>query len=447
MVYTKQTWANGASGGTAVNATRMKHIEDGIAAAAAAAVPAGGTTGQVLKKNSSTDYDLTWGTDNAGTGGGGSGGGYGPNWLAASNAPLAARDAVLAAGGVVCDGTGDHADFAAQLATYSHVQFTEGDYNFSGTLTVPARHWLQGSGPDSEIIGGAGASSRLIYVTSDHVALSDFTISAGGESAGTHHIEADVTSSSGFVTGSDACLVVERVVSRNAKGNGIRMTGSFNRDSKLSKIHVWNAASDGYYISSPDGAIVQCVAGTCGGNGFWFDSGSSNWTGVQLKAWYSDLDGFLINGARNKFTAIEGQDNLGAGIRIIGNMVTLTAWVADSNSFDGSAAGSPTGGNVHSGLEIGRTFAGGTSGGFDISIGAGAAWDKNESSRGRRQRSGVRVRSGARGLAMVGVTTGDPSSTHFNVTTGIEFDTAADLTNAANSVYGCVSHRIRVSST
>lgn len=32
-------------------------------------VPAGGTTGQVLKKNSGTDFDVGWGADNTGTGG------------------------------------------------------------------------------------------------------------------------------------------------------------------------------------------------------------------------------------------------------------------------------------------------------------------------------------------------------------------------------------------
>jgi hypothetical protein len=35
-------------------------------------VPPGGTTGQVLKKNSNTDYDYSWGADNTGGGGGGS---------------------------------------------------------------------------------------------------------------------------------------------------------------------------------------------------------------------------------------------------------------------------------------------------------------------------------------------------------------------------------------
>lgn len=34
MAYAKQTWQNGTSGGTPINATRLNHMEDGIAAAA-----------------------------------------------------------------------------------------------------------------------------------------------------------------------------------------------------------------------------------------------------------------------------------------------------------------------------------------------------------------------------------------------------------------------------
>jgi hypothetical protein len=57
--YTKQTWVNGPSGGTKVNATRMSYIETGIETAQATAEAAAGTTvgasGTVPVSNGSTN--------------------------------------------------------------------------------------------------------------------------------------------------------------------------------------------------------------------------------------------------------------------------------------------------------------------------------------------------------------------------------------------------------
>jgi len=56
LSYTASTGALGISGGTGVTLTNI--------------VPAGGSAGQVLKKNSATDYDYSWAADATGTGGG-----------------------------------------------------------------------------------------------------------------------------------------------------------------------------------------------------------------------------------------------------------------------------------------------------------------------------------------------------------------------------------------
>lgn len=372
-------------------------------------------------------------------------GNYGPNWVAASNASSTVKAAVLGAGGAVCDGTADQSDIASKLASYGEVRLTEGTFTFNASLVPPARKKIMGSGPATVVTGAAALTGSFFSVTNEHIQISDLTIAGGAEATGTHGIFANVTSNTGFTTGSDACLIFERLTCRNVKGNGIRMEGTYNRDSKLSKIHVWNATDTGYYLNSPDGNIEQCIAGTCGGNGFEFASSSSNWHTVNSKAWYSDKDGWRIGGIRHTFVGIEGQDNAWAGIRMIANNTVLSGWLCDSNSYEGT-----TYDGIHSGLEVGRTTSDGTtfsnSGGFDISIGPGQSWDKNESARGFKQRSGVRLRSGIRGLTMTGVGTGDPAGTHHNVTAGIEFDSATDLTNAANSVQACLNHRVRINS-
>lgn len=367
--------------------------------------------------------DGTWAT----VVGGGGNGGYGPNWVAASGAPTAIKNAVSAAGGYVCDGTGDQAEIMTALSAYEAVYLTEGTFNIASSINMPQGRALLGSGIRATRLNGAsGLSGQFISITSDHTQVARMTISGNGQTA--NGIDANVTSQAGFTTGADACVVLNELVLRNIGGDGVIMRGSNNRDSKIQNIHVWNASGSGYIISCPDGSMMQCIAGTCGNHGFEVTA-ASNWRISQCKSWFSDADGFYLNGTRCIFESLEAQDNAQAGIRMVGNLCTLTNFTADSNSYEGEANN-----NVHSGLEIGRLANGTNSGGFSITVNGGQAWDKNEASRGYKQRAGVRVRSGVRSLTLIGVDTGDPTGTHHNVTDGIIFDNVNDLQNDTNTV-------------
>lgn len=68
---TGATGATGSAGATGAAGSNGTNGTNGADGADGQGVPIGGTTGQVLKKNSNADYDTVWGTDN--TGGGGSG--------------------------------------------------------------------------------------------------------------------------------------------------------------------------------------------------------------------------------------------------------------------------------------------------------------------------------------------------------------------------------------
>lgn len=373
--------------------------------------------------------------------------GYGPNYAAAADAPTSVKNAVTAAGGTVCDGTADNTDVAGLLSTFGEVVLTQGSFNFAGTVAVPGRRILAGSGSLTEIVGASGLSGDFFTVAGEHTWLRDFTISGSAEAASTNHVHVNVTSSSGFTTGADACVTIERLVSRNAKGDGIIVEGTYARESKIVGTRVWNATGRGYHFNAPDGRAIDIIAGTCGGHGVELGSSSSNWH-VSGKSWYSDGDGFRINGVRHTIHDVEAQDNALAGFRILGNYLTLTDWLADSNSYSTS----PNYQNWHSGLEIGLNTAtaagtpGSASGGYKITIGPGQSWDKNEGSRGYYQRHGVLIRSGARHLVMVGVNTGDSADTHYNATSGITFLTAGDKDHANNHVVGCLSDGARVAS-
>lgn len=364
------------------------------------------------------------------------GGGFGPNWVAAFNAPASVKDSVRASGGLVADGVADDVEINTLLAAHGKVNLSQGDFRLAGTIEPPQRRWLQGSGPSTNLVGASGLSGQFINVTKDHVWLSDFALSGGSESSNTHHINVAVVGTTGFWTGADACFNAQNIISRNSKGNGLRMTGSENRDSKVSKIHVWNATSDGFYFDTPDGNATQLVAGTCGGYGVY--ANTSNWRISHSKAWYSDKDGFFLSGARNLYTDLEGQDNAWAGIRLNANFSEINGATCDSNSYEGTANV-----NLYAGLEVGTTRGGGASGGYDLIVTNVQSWDKNEGKRGYNQRSGVRFRAGIRGLVANSIVTGDTAGTHRNVTAGVEWVNPSDATNSANYVGLILSNRIR----
>lgn len=359
------------------------------------------------------------------------GGGMAPFWVAANDAPAALKASVNSGGGLVCDGTDDQADILSALSTYKSVALTEGNFAINDTVTVPQGKRLHGSGARATmLVGAAGLSggAPFLFVDDEWAAIDNLGID-GGASSAAPGIQAAVTSNAGFTTGSEANLVFHNIMMRNVGGIGLEMSGTYNRDSKISHIHIWNCGGSGVDISCPDGSINQLIVGSAGLHGL-YAHGASNWRLQNVKTWYSDGDGFWLAGERFDLANCEAQDNLWAGFRITGNFHDFTSCKADSNSWDTGAANA----NLYSGFEVGRTQAGGTAGGFDINFAGCQAWDKNEGSRGYSQRSGWRMRSGTRRLSIVGCGTGNSAGSLHNVSNGLEWDTAGDATHASNAI-------------
>lgn len=407
MPYTPQTW-NDNDTTTPLSAARLTHIEAGITAAQSAAE-----------------------TISA----------FGPNWIAASNAPAAIRQAVAAANGVVAAGSNDHSTINTALGTYKTVYLTEGTFVFGGSVPVASAHSVFGSGSGTKVTGASGLASSFFTIAADEARVSSLWLDGTGTTSSCHGVDVNVTTSSGFAFGIDACPQLDNLILSNIQGDGVRMQGTVNRSGKLTRVHVYGAAGRGFYLNSPGGSIDQCAAVSCGSHGFMVDTLGTNWRITNARAYSNTLDGFYVLGQRHTLTGVEAQDNKLAGFRLVCTQSNLLGFVADSNSWATSNANT----NLYSGVEVGRNSDGTFTGGMDISISGGQAWDRNDSSRGRAQRSGIRVRTGALGLSIVGVTTGDSTGTLYNVTKGIEFDTAADQTNAANAIYA-INHRVAIKS-
>lgn len=416
--------AGGTAEATAETAlTTATAAQTTATAAAAAAAAAQATADEALSGS---------GTDTAG--------GYGPNYVASATTPEAIRTAVLASGGTVADTSAANVAIQAALDTYGTVFLLPGAYTIAATISLATEgRALYGSGAkNTTLTAAATVSGSMISITAGNCIVREIGLVGGSAASGTAGISAAVTSTSGFWTGSEACVRISGVTVKAVPGVGVSMTGTYNRDAKLHDIHVANAGSYGFYLNCPDGTGTQLVAGSSGADGLFCDTSSANWKLVGCKMWYSDGDGFrFLTGPRHTVVGCEAQDNQYAGFRVNTSEMVLSGCLADSNSYDGTTTLT----NVHSGFEIGRTSAGATSGGWDIAITGCQSYDKNESSRGYCQRSGFRLRTGIRGLTLTGCTTGDPSSTHHNVTSGIEWDTATDQTNASNAV-ASVSHRV-----
>lgn len=369
-------------------------------------------------------------------GGGGSSGGFGPNTVAAANAPAAVRAAVVAAGGTVCDGTADQTEINTALTTYDSVLLTEGTFTISSAITVPRGTALQGSGVEATTIAFANSiTSRGIYLNNvDHVTLSDFSIDGNNYGSSVIGIESVASSNSGFPSHQtqETCHVFQRLQIHDVTGHGVSLTGTYNRDTKIHAIDVHNAGASGFYLNCPDGKMSQCVAGSPGAWGFLVD-GAANWHLDNCKAWYCPQDGFGIgiNNATGRITltACEAQDCTRAGFRgVKGNAVTFTGCIADSNSLNNSG--------TYSGFEIALSSPTSASGAYVTggwTLTGCVAYDKNEGARGYNQKYGFRFGSGIRRLVLVGCNTGDADN-HHNVTDGISFNTAGDATNSTNVV-------------
>lgn len=443
--------------GTASTAARDASTQAGFAAASASAAAAvASDTARVVAGIQTTvglvDQRLTVVESRPAVAGG-----FGPNYVATASSPAELRRAVAAAGGFVGTGVNDHVGLNAVSAKFGEMVAVQGQYGMGGPLAPLARRRIVGWGASTELTAAKGLSGAMVSVTTDHVHLSQFAMvgNAGradtstwqGEAAGTDHLVVDNTTKDGFWTGSESTFFADNLVSKNSRGRGIVWSGSFNRDSKISQCHIYNPINDGMTLAVVDGMISAITVGTPGGYGFNFTSKCANLEVWGLKAWYCELDGFLLDTIRCGFSHLQAQDCRKAGFRLLGDgLNTLYNASADSNSY---IVGNGNRG-ISSGLEIGLNAAtvAGTPGskaqykGNDWTASGLRLYDKREGgdARGYNQRHGALIGAGVTDLTLDNVKTGRLTGTHHNLVGGVVFVDPATRTDASNSFTNVRSH-------
>lgn len=304
---------------------------------------------------------------------------------------------VKAAADYVCDGTSDQTEINAALAAVGSETLSKGGnggvvylvgrrFNVDGPVLVPSQTTLAGAyGKQGTWIyqsgayapGAAGGLIECATVDTQYIEVRDLGLH--GNNASVCGVYLYTATGQEF----DSFHVVKDLYIWNVGQHGLRVqngSGGRLRGNHFSEIRIINPGVHGVYSQCPDSFYERIDVGSAGSHGFNCEHSNNRY--VNCKAWYSDGSGFYITTGRdNQFSACEAQDNQFHGFHIGSPRNTLTSCCADSNSYDGSPSGSMTGDNLYDGFYIaGR--------GTNLH---GSASDKNESSRGVRQRYGVNL--------------------------------------------------------
>lgn len=254
--------------------------------------------------------------------------------VASSEAPQSMQDAA----DFVCTGSDDQNTINQAIDSQSSlggvVVLSPGGFNCSNRVRIRSRVALVGSGRSTVIRATRSWSGAMIQEQSNNIdKVSISNLALDGQYNDVIGIRLNVTSNSGFEDGSpDAANYITDVYIHAVGGNGLNIAGSRNRAACITRVRVWDVGGHGFVITSPDGFIHQCEAGSSGKDGFRILSGNNRIT--NCKSWFSDANGFYIGAVRNELAACEAQDNERHGFYIASGQVSLTSCHADSNSWN-----------------------------------------------------------------------------------------------------------------
>lgn len=358
MAYTPQTWADGDNT-KPLSAARMTYMETGIDQAHDGIMPTGGSTGQVLTKNSGTNYDAGWAATTA----------QRPVFLqvASNDAPTDFKNSA----DYVCDGTADQTEIntalnrAAPLVSRNSnmlagaeqlgkVLLSGGRFNCSGSINIPTGVHFQGVGWLSEVRAVSCNSVGLLMLrnVSDHlVQVSEMFLygnySAGGTCNG---IDFDMTSStnagvSAYPSSSPDSYhhIHDLYIDAFSSGtrHGIRLWATStanNRGNIIDRCQIRNISGDGIHLSAAsDSFIANTHIGTVGGSGFRIATG--NCKVVNCKSFYCDTYGLYATSGRGTLTAFESQDDA-TGLYFDASPWSCSSITADTSSVAGVRVGS-----------------------------------------------------------------------------------------------------------
>jgi len=325
-------------------------------------VPVGGTTGQMLIKNSGTNYDTKWSTPidwfNVKT--------YGATGNGSSDDTSAIQAAVTAA-------------ISASVSGGCIVYFPIGIYMIASPITIPGGIYILGAGMGGTIIRAAASSTMNAMLTtptgqfSYEITVSDIQLDGNSTNS--------ATVTNGFYGYGLTDSIIQRVRVVQVSGNGIQLDGSPTFLGTANKVVNSFARVCGIGLlttsGSTDTLIQGCDFGDCTGQAYYI--GGSNSSLVGSIGWGS-LTGCSID-ASTILTWIDGcrfDNNELNGLYIAGKNTQVTGCLFEANSH--ASSGTKAGIEVVSGAgnvlitgtrSIGVTTVGTTQQSYGLLLDAG----------------------------------------------------------------------------
>jgi len=312
--------ADGTLKDSAIGATGPVGATGGVGATGPGLLPTGGTTGQALTKNSSTDNDLGWRTP--------------LGWFnvkdygALGNNSHDDTAAIQAAVNAAISGT---------ISGGCIVYLPIGIYIISAPITIPAGTYLLGAGMGGCIIRAAASSTMSAMVTTltgqfnYEITISDIQLDG--------NVTNGATVTNGFYGYGLTDSIIQRFRVVQVSGNGIQLDGSITYLGTANKVVNSFARACGIGLLTTSGStdtLAQgCDFGDCTNQAFYI--GGSNSSLVGSIGWGS-LTGCSID-ASALLTWISGcrfDNNELNGLYIVGKTTQVSGCLIESNSHASS---------------------------------------------------------------------------------------------------------------
>jgi hypothetical protein len=242
------------------------------------------------------------------------------------------------------NGTNDTTNIQNALNSGKRVMLSSGTFLIS-KLTLPSNSLLLGSGK-STIIKSINNNTNTSYLidTVDkayNVMIDSFVLD--GNKTNNSNIFGGIhivcTNNTGLVQ-FDVMNNVKDIYIKSLTGNGFELD-QYCRGCLLDNVVVYSANGIGFWVKGTDNILSNCVAGTIGKEGIYFDTSSASNKLIGCKSFLAgnitpNCSGFLLKGYNHNIVGCEVQQNNYNGIEVTGNNTIVSGTNTSNNGCIGT---------------------------------------------------------------------------------------------------------------
>lgn len=327
-----------------VTAARIKQSYDDLQAAwqaeTTSSLPAGGAVGQMLTKQSATNFDADWSDTRrvfvqSTAPAGGSGQQVGDLFVLADVGGSAAGFLpALESGEVIRTVTPGQSIQAAINQGPGWVFLAPGTHNVTAPIEMAKNVRLSGAGP-ATILNATSAISSVIHVGNeivrwvvDHMQIQCNALAQIGVDVATDFAGSSVESEPDCMGRMDLLWIYD------AANIGVRHLGGVDvQNCYTSRVRVRRAENYAFWNEGADNSFLFCDGTTNSATGAGFYAGGANSHYTSCKAWYCRNYGWHTASTRSMFIGCGSQDTKNHGWYIEYDKSTYVGCIADSAAY------------------------------------------------------------------------------------------------------------------